>query len=77
MKHVLSTAVLAVSITLALAACGNKSAEPAKEAAAPASKADAQAEEAEQALTGKLNSYIDCYNDVDSGIHQGIGYYTS
>lgn len=77
MKHVLSTAVLAVSITLALAACGNKSAEPAKDAAAPASKADAHAEEAEQALTGKLNSYIDCYNDVDSGIHQGIGYYTS
>lgn len=76
MKHVLSTAALAVSVTLALSACGNKSADPAKAAAAPASTADTQAEDAEQALTAKLNAYIECYNDVDSGIQRGIGYYT-
>ncbi len=73
MKHAVRTATMAVSIALALSACGNKSADPAKaEAAAASEQLDAQ-----EALTVKLNDYIDCYNAIDADQHRGIDNYLS
>jgi hypothetical protein len=72
MKHAVATAALAVSIALALTACGDKSATNADAAADAAS----EQLDAQQALTVKLNDYIDCYNGVDANVHRGIDTYT-
>ena len=72
MKHAVATAALAVSIALALTACGDKSATTAD---AAAEAADEQLD-AQQALTVKLNDYIDCYNGIDANVHRGIDTYT-
>jgi len=73
MKHAVRTATMAVSIALALSACGNKSADPAKaEAAAASEQLNAQ-----EALTVKLNDYIDCYNAIDADQHRGMDTYTN
>lgn len=75
MKQVVSAAVLAAAVALTLSACGgnDKAPKAAKGAAASAApdKADPQ-----QALTVKLNDYIDCYNGIDSSVHHGINTYT-
>ncbi|KAF1014650.1 MAG: hypothetical protein GAK31_02137 [Stenotrophomonas maltophilia] len=73
MKQFLSTTALAVAIALSLSACGGKggsTADGAKDA--PAS---AQAEDAQQALTAKLNDYIDCYNAMDADIQRDFALY--
>ncbi len=79
MRPMLRAATLAASLSLALAACGGKPAAPA-DAAANAGKGDTAAADtgadSDQALMGKLNGYIECYNDVDRKIHAGIGPYT-
>ncbi|MEG2802566.1 YiiG family protein [Stenotrophomonas sp.] len=75
MKQVVSAAVLAAAIGLALSACGggDKAPTAAKEAAGSAAPDNM---EAQQALTAKLNDYIDCYNSMDADLHRGITVYT-
>ncbi|AWH30360.1 YiiG family protein [Stenotrophomonas sp. YAU14A_MKIMI4_1] len=83
MKTPLRSAALVAALSLALVACGKLpgAAGPAEHNghadAADASADVSDADAAELAMTTKLNAYIDCYNDVDSGLHQGIDYYTS
>lgn len=75
MKHAGSAVLLAASIAVALSACGSKEATD-KAAAGHDSEGEAQAQDAQQALTTKLNDYIDCYNGMDAGLHRGIDLYT-
>lgn len=73
MKHVFPTMTLAAAIALSLSACGGKGGTAADgDKGAPAS---AQAEDAQQALTAKLNDYIDCYNAMDADIQRGFASY--
>ena len=75
----LCAAALAAAVSLSLSACnklpgntaGSDHADPT-----PASSGPSPEEKADQALMGKLNGYIECYNDVDRKIHAGIGPYT-
>lgn len=77
MRPMLRAATLAASLSLVLAACGGTPAAPA-DGADTAGKGDTAAvdTDSDQALMGKLNGYIACYNDVDRRIHAGIGPYT-
>lgn len=83
METPLRSAALAAALSLALVACGKLpgAAGPAEHngnaSAETTSPAAGDADAAERAMTAKLNAYIDCYNDVDSGLQQGIDYYTS
>lgn len=78
MKTPLRSAALLAALSLALVACGNSpgSAGPAEHNGHAVAEDASAADAAELAMTAKLNAYIDCYNDVDGGLQQGIGYYT-
>lgn len=73
MSRKLSAAVLAASLSLALAACGGKAPSHAGE---PAAAAGTPAQEAQQQLTAKLNAYIGCFNAVESDVHGSAKAYT-
>jgi len=75
MKHALRVATLAASVSFVLAACGGKS-SPDDAASDPQAAAAAEALDGQQALTGKLNAYIECYNRVDADLHRGAEQYT-
>ncbi|XQA73998.1 YiiG family protein [Xanthomonas sacchari] len=79
MKSSLRLAALAAAVSVFLTACGGKpAATPAgSDASADANhaSADAGASDADQALTGKLNAYIECFNKVDGRIHEGAQQY--
>lgn len=78
MKQVVSVAVLAAAVALTLSACGgNDKAPKAAKADAAGAASDAPGNvDAQQALTAKLNDYIDCYNGIDASVHRGITSYT-
>ncbi|TYD31729.1 hypothetical protein CEK63_20715, partial [Xanthomonas sontii] len=79
MKSSLRLAALAAAVSVFLTACGGKpAATPAgSDASADANhaSADVGASDADQALTGKLNAYIECFNKVDGRIHEGAQQY--
>lgn len=68
-------AALAAAVSVFLVACGGKP------SAAPAASADGKAPAAQapsdpdEALTRKLNAYIECFNKVDADIHRGAQSY--
>lgn len=68
-------AALAAAVSVFLVACGGK--PPATAAAPDGAKAPADhaASDAHDALTRKLNAYIECFNKVDADIHRGAQSY--
>ncbi|WP_088101213.1 YiiG family protein [Xanthomonas retroflexus] len=77
MSRTLSIAALAASLSLILAACGDKT-PPAAGGAGSSAKPEASAApaDAQQQLTAKLNAYIGCFNALDSKTHGSIQSYT-
>lgn len=77
MSRTLSIAALAASLSLILAACGDKT-PPAAGGAGSSAKPEANAAPADtqQQLTAKLNAYIGCFNALDSKTHGSIQSYT-
>jgi hypothetical protein len=77
MSRTLSIAALAASLSLILAACGDK-APTAGGGAGSSAKPEASAApaDAQQQLTAKLNAYIGCFNALDSKTHGSIQSYT-
>ncbi len=76
----LSHGLLAVGLCAALAACGRKADAPeaAKTgAAAPAAAPVASAESAIDSVGGKLQGYIECYNQLDGRAQRSISRYAS
>ncbi|GAB3062995.1 YiiG family protein [Stenotrophomonas tumulicola] len=67
---------LAVSVAICAAACGTSTNDPSADPTADTGGAD-PASDAQQALTVKLNAYIECFNEVDSKVHAGAEHYTS
>lgn len=68
-------AALAAAVCVFLVACGGK---PSATPAAPAdgkAPADQAASDPHEALTSKLNAYIECFNKVDADIHRGAQSY--
>jgi hypothetical protein len=68
-------AALAAAVCVFLVACGGK---PSATPAAPAdgkAPADHAASDPHEALTSKLNAYIECFNKVDADIHRGAQSY--
>jgi len=75
MNTSLRLAALAAAVSISLAACGGKpSATPADQAEGQASAASAS-HDPDEALTRKLNAYIECFNKVDADIHRGAESY--
>lgn len=77
MSRTLSIAALVASLSLILAACGDKT-PPAAGGAGSSAKPEASAApaDAQQQLTAKLNAYIGCFNALDSKTHGSIQSYT-
>jgi hypothetical protein len=76
----LSHGLLAVGLCAAMAACGRKADAPeaAKAAAAaPAAAPKASAESAIDSVGGKLQGYIECYNQLDGRAQRSISRYAS
>lgn len=77
MSRTLSIAALAASLSLILAACGDKTPTAAGGAGSSAKQeASAAPADAQQQLTAKLNAYIGCFNALDSKTHGSIQSYT-
>ena len=77
MSRTLSIAALAASLSLILAACGDKTPTAAGGAGSSAKpEASAAPADAQQQLTAKLNAYIGCFNALDSKTHGSIQSYT-
>jgi len=77
MSRTLSIAALAASLSLILAACGDKTPTAAGGAGSSAKpEASAGPADAQQQLTAKLNAYIGCFNALDSKTHGSIQSYT-
>lgn len=76
MKSSLRLAALAVAVSVFLTACGGKPSATPTDSDASHAAADAVSSDADQALTRKLNAYIECFNKVDSRIHEGAQQYT-
>lgn len=77
MSRTLSIAALAASLSLILAACGDKMPTAAGGAGSSAKpEASAAPADAQQQLTAKLNAYIGCFNALDSKTHGSIQSYT-
>lgn len=69
-------AALAAAVSMFLVACGGKpSATPAAQDAATKAPADRAPSDAHEALTRKLNAYIECFNQVDADIQRGAQSY--
>ena len=64
--------VLAIAVSVSVAACGGGAQQPTED---PGAKAAEQQLDAQQALTAKLNAYIGCFNRVDSQVHTGAENY--
>ncbi len=77
MSRTLSIAALAASLSLILAACGDKTPTAVGGAGSSAKQeASAAPADAQQQLTAKLNAYIGCFNALDSKTHGSIQSYT-
>jgi hypothetical protein len=76
MKSSLRLAALAAAVSIFLSACGGKPSATSPDQAAGHASADAAPSEADEALTRKLNAYIECFNKVDADIHRGAQSYT-
>lgn len=68
-------AVLAVAVSAFLIACGGKPSAASTAQGDAKAPADHAPSDAHEALTRKLNAYIECFNQVDADVHRGAQSY--